>query len=133
MPNPPRRRWFQFSLATMFVVVTLTAIPLGWTAYSLNWIRQRRAVLAEEKIHRNPHRRILGIWPTEWCRENSPGMLWLFGEPATELVQIVIPDVNNITEAQYKRLAQCERLFPEAEVELVQNMPWSPATPATAP
>jgi hypothetical protein len=30
MPTPPRRRWFQFSLATMFVVVTVLAVWLGW-------------------------------------------------------------------------------------------------------
>lgn len=29
-PTPPRRRWFQFSLATMFVVLTAFAIWLGW-------------------------------------------------------------------------------------------------------
>jgi hypothetical protein len=28
-PTPPRRRWFQFSLATMFVVVTLVAICIA--------------------------------------------------------------------------------------------------------
>ena len=37
MPTPPRRRWYQFSLRTMFVVVTLACIGFGW------WV-QRSAV-----------------------------------------------------------------------------------------
>jgi hypothetical protein len=43
MPTPPRRRWFQFSLATMFVVVTVVAV---FVAYDANLIRQRRAAKA---------------------------------------------------------------------------------------
>ena len=35
----PPRRW-SFSLRMMLVVVTLLAVPLGWVAYQLNWIRQ---------------------------------------------------------------------------------------------
>jgi hypothetical protein len=35
----PKRRWFAFSLRTLFVVVTLVAC---WLGYELNWIRQRR-------------------------------------------------------------------------------------------
>jgi hypothetical protein len=32
-PTPPtRRRWFQFSLGTLFVVVTVFALWLGWQA-----------------------------------------------------------------------------------------------------
>jgi hypothetical protein len=38
----PRRRWYQFSLRTMFVLVTVACVVLAWVGYSLNWIRQRR-------------------------------------------------------------------------------------------
>ena len=41
MPTPPRR-WFQFGLRTMFVVVTLFAVWLGW---ELKFIRDRRGFL----------------------------------------------------------------------------------------
>jgi hypothetical protein len=40
MPTPSRRRWFRFSLRTMFVVVTLFALWLGW---ELNYVRERHA------------------------------------------------------------------------------------------
>lgn len=43
----PRRRWFQFSLATLFVGVTVVAISMAWVAYQLNWIRERRAALTK--------------------------------------------------------------------------------------
>lgn len=36
-----RRRW-SFSLQTIFVLLTLAALPLGWFGYQLNWIRERR-------------------------------------------------------------------------------------------
>jgi hypothetical protein len=44
MTTPPRR-WFQFGLRTTFVVVTLVAMPLGWVAYNLNWMRRRDSAL----------------------------------------------------------------------------------------
>ena len=37
-----RRRWFQFGLRTMFVVVALVAVFLGW---ELRLIRQRQAIV----------------------------------------------------------------------------------------
>ena len=34
----PKRRWFRFSLRTLFVLVTIIGKRLG---YSFNWIRQK--------------------------------------------------------------------------------------------
>jgi hypothetical protein len=44
MPQAPqtRRRWFQFGLGTLFVVVTIFAVWLGW---ELKFIRERQAFL----------------------------------------------------------------------------------------
>ncbi|MBI2825910.1 MAG: hypothetical protein HYX69_14590 [Planctomycetia bacterium] len=41
--SKPRRRWFQFGLGTMFLLVTLFAL---WLAWELNFIHQRQAFLA---------------------------------------------------------------------------------------
>ncbi|HEY1599862.1 MAG TPA: hypothetical protein VGG64_09690 [Pirellulales bacterium] len=43
MPEVPsiRRRWYQFGLGTMFVLVTLFAVWLGW---QINVVRERQAV-----------------------------------------------------------------------------------------
>jgi hypothetical protein len=40
---PTRRRWLQFGLRTMFVVVTVFAVWLGW---ELKFIRERQAFLS---------------------------------------------------------------------------------------
>jgi hypothetical protein len=44
MLTPSRRRWFQFSLRTMFMAVTVFALWLGW---ELRIVRQRLAMLRE--------------------------------------------------------------------------------------
>jgi hypothetical protein len=46
-PSVPKRRWFSFSLRTMFVVVTVFAIPLGWLAWEASVVR-RRAICLDE-------------------------------------------------------------------------------------
>jgi len=40
MPTPPRRRWFQFSLATLLLLITVFAVWLGW---NLSFVRRREA------------------------------------------------------------------------------------------
>jgi len=42
MDTKPKRRWYQFSLRTMFVLVFLMSMPLAWVGYQLKWIRQRQ-------------------------------------------------------------------------------------------
>lgn len=39
----PRRRWFQFGIGTMLILMTVLA---GLLAYSAHWIHHRRALLA---------------------------------------------------------------------------------------
>ncbi len=45
----PRRRWLQFSLRTLMVLVVIVSLPLGWFAYRLNLAREQRAVI--DAIH----------------------------------------------------------------------------------
>ena len=41
-PTPkPRRRWYQFSLRTLLIVVTLSAVPLGWFAWKVEQGRRQ--------------------------------------------------------------------------------------------
>ncbi len=42
----PKRRWFRFSLWTLFVLVTIIGVGAGWVLYQLNWIRQRHELIA---------------------------------------------------------------------------------------
>ena len=41
----PRRRWFQFSLRTLLIVVTLSAGVLGWVGWKMEQGRRQRVVI----------------------------------------------------------------------------------------
>ena len=42
----PKRRWFQFSLRTLLVFVTLCAIPCSWLAVKLRQMKREEAAAA---------------------------------------------------------------------------------------
>ncbi len=94
--QPTRRRWFQFSLAAMFVLMLVVAI---FISYHVNWIRQRhefyRAYLQTTQFSPNPT-----------LVAAAPGMLGLFGEEG-----IYIMDLGDRALAEQM---QAKRLFPEA-------------------
>jgi hypothetical protein len=46
-PRSTRRRWLRFSLRTIFLLVTLLCIYLGW---AMNWKRQRQNFLDREGV-----------------------------------------------------------------------------------
>ena len=46
MSEKPKRRWLQFSLKTMLVVMTLASVGLGWLAYERNEVRKRHEAIA---------------------------------------------------------------------------------------
>ena len=53
MANPPKpkRRWYQYSLRTLFIITTLFALVCGWYAYEMQKAAKRRAAIAEfEKL-----------------------------------------------------------------------------------
>ena len=66
----PKRRWFRFSLRTLFVLVTIACI---WLGYSFNWIRQRHDYL---KAHPGAVR----VPDPNEALAIAPAMLWLLGE-----------------------------------------------------
>ena len=45
-PAQPRRRWFRFSLRTLFILVTVLSVPLGWVGWELNQVRKERHAIA---------------------------------------------------------------------------------------
>jgi hypothetical protein len=44
-PHKPRRRWFQFRLRTLLVIVTLLAIPCAYLGWQANIVSHRKLVL----------------------------------------------------------------------------------------
>jgi len=46
MTAPLRRRWFRFSLRTLFVLVAVLGVFLGWLGVQVKWIRDRHEALS---------------------------------------------------------------------------------------
>jgi hypothetical protein len=105
MDEKPRRRWFRFSLRTLFLLVTLAAVSAGWVSWSLNWIRQRQSALRTDGIQGNPN-----SLHTIYDKPQTPSGLWIFGEvgQSTLIVQggLISKD----------RSFELRELFPEAEL-----------------
>jgi hypothetical protein len=102
----PRRRWFSFSLRTMFVAVSLFCM---WLGYELNWIRERRAFL-----RMNMQKDSLAV-PAPWS-------IRVLGERGYFIVYVqtryrkVISDETLDVET-IRRLNDARRLFPEAAID----------------
>lgn len=116
-----RRRWYQFSLRTMFVLVTLACVVLAWVGYSLNWIRERRAILRTNAMDVSDWIGILipNGRPVE--RPRAPGGLWLFGEKGVTEIQSGASSVEHV-----------RRLFPEAVVVPLLS-DFTPSAPGMKP
>ncbi len=122
----PNRRWFRYSLRTLFVVVTVFGC---WLGYELNWIRQRHELLAKHEALVSKH---LGQhWDNLSPRQRRlkpavPLPLLLFGEEGKFRVVLAIEAERNVQEPIYSfpEWKRAERLFPESEIEgffVVQN------------
>ena len=102
-PTPkPRRRWLQFSLRTLLVLMLAFACGFGWLAYKIERAReQREAVVAIEELG--------GIAD---CGPTSGGMIrtavaWvgkLLGEDLFVDVRAVSLDDTQVTDAGLKHL-----------------------------
>ena len=57
------RRWFRFSLRTLFVVVTIACVFAGWIAYQLDWIRERHDGRIDTSLWRLPDPSSTAPWP----------------------------------------------------------------------
>jgi hypothetical protein len=47
MTEPPKRRWFQFSLRTLLIGVTLFAAACGYVAHEAHIVRERQTWIAD--------------------------------------------------------------------------------------
>jgi len=131
----PKRRWLRFSLRSMFVLVTLVAIWLGWNVHVVRqrndmttWLsasgRGRAIVVSEEKFvrMRSSSEALSRMRATLLSNDGSdvfeadPGKLpsrlrrWL-GDKL--YISIVIYDKDD--------LDQVRRTFPEARVRLIER------------
>jgi hypothetical protein len=108
-----KRRWFRFSLSTLFVVVTIFGC---WLGYQLNWIRQRR--LADEWIAANPPQMLYDL---TYEPKSLPWSLRILGEQKRG--QIVVSTRDKA------RLEEIRALFPEANICNLGFFPTSNVVP----
>ena len=54
----------------MLVLVAILSVPLAWVAYSLNWIRERHAVLENSDLLLLPFP--VTPWPLGWKPNPTP-------------------------------------------------------------
>ena len=114
------RRWFRFSLRTMFVLLLVLSIPLAWLGVHVKWISDRNDAqfwLRREwsgesdprAIAMSPHR-------TAWLTCDAPWGLRLLGETGLQRIELGSPK----PESPYT-IARLEALFPEAELVVVPD------------
>ena len=96
----PKRRWFRFSLRTLFVLVTIIGVGAGWVAHQLNWIRQRH-----EFLNRHPQ---VYFEADRKC----PWPLKLFGEKTFKM--LIVPS---------RAEDEAKRLFPECQIRAFDPQP----------
>jgi hypothetical protein len=130
MEEKPRR--LRFSLRTLFVVVTVGCV---WIGYSLNWIRQRHEFLDHEvalrhklpfQDHPNGNRYTPNIRTCAYGSETvAPSMLWAFGGQGYEEMWVLAKsdDVQELTDDDRRRARLARRLFPEAIVMVAHPQP----------
>jgi hypothetical protein len=107
MTATPRRRWFAFSIRTLFVLVTVLGC---WFGYSMNWIHQRRERARDDDAFVEISNSTPPI--------PAPFVLRLLGEEGVWRVSIPgdAPDDD---------LERTKTLFPEANVNRSQIRPFT--------
>ena len=128
MESTVKRRWFSYSLRTMFVVLTVFCV---WLGYQVNWIRQRTNFIAEQTAHYVQR----GGDPSHWTNSargtaTAPGLLWLLGETGFEALQfdVAVEDFkpgrpfDSYPEIKREKL-RVKRLFPEVKLLDVEPFP----------
>jgi hypothetical protein len=120
-----RRRWVQFSLRALFVLVTVCAF---WLGVEFKWIRQRHEFLTRQDALATAFNeamigREISLVKADILPESTknPAILWLLGEQGlSSLDVLVVVDDRDIDLRRplstYDDVAQARRLFPEAQI-----------------
>ena len=115
MPTPPRRRWFQFGLRTMFVGVALLAAPLAWLSWQESIAQGRVHILRQIPRNGSPDDdsqsyHLQACENSWWESDVVPWYRRMRGDKA--VIKFALNPAK-YSEADARRFA---KLFPEAEV-----------------
>jgi hypothetical protein len=105
MTPAPKRRWFRYSLRTLFVVVTVAAV-FGWLGWNLKKVRERENVFASLRSRGV----MFGTVASDSPQKELPLVWRLFGVKGIGLVEV---PAGAFTEDDLYRLTT---LFPEATI-----------------
>ncbi|HEY2841704.1 MAG TPA: hypothetical protein VGJ26_21265 [Pirellulales bacterium] len=123
MSNPPRRRWFQFGLRTVFVVVTAFAVCLGW---ELSIVRERQAV--KQWIESNGGEcwtlQEFAKFPGQLSDETVPPWRRWMGDDSVFVVQVP----KKFTSDECDRIKRAIREIPH-DYPLAQRRSWMAGSP----
>ena len=116
------RRWFRFSLRTMFVIVTMVCV---WLGYHLIWIRDRHEILTKHQalaasVSAQEKRLQCGAALRLQTAGQRPVGLWILGEPSVPYMQVIVlkSDESQIEDFDEEDGRRAKSLFPEAEILL---------------
>jgi hypothetical protein len=119
MSEALKRRWFAFSLRTMFIMVTMLCIAVAWLTYQLHWIRERHAAMSSLRgrqiltfdngsSYRNGKESFTTFW-VRVKRKPAPWSLHIFGEWGAGYLILDLPETD-------PELAHIRKLFPEGSI-----------------
>jgi hypothetical protein len=117
-----KRRWFQFSLRTLMIAVTVLAVACGYVGWQVKIVRARKAF--QERLELQGgwvyigsdsgrfawHPAPIGSLELPWIRQR-------LGDEAAIVVYVPTGDEYN------EDYAEASRLFPEASVERAGKLP----------
>jgi len=110
MTNAPERRWFQFSLRTLFAWVAVFAIWLAWITWQFEVVRERETLM-------NAH---VG-WDMSNDQTRLPFVWSLLGASPVNSISLPTDEFSDDDRARYRSA------FPEADVTL-EEQPFDIAT-----
>jgi hypothetical protein len=121
----PRRRWFQFSLRTLLIVVAILSVPLGWVGWKKGQVQRERATITWVKkmggeVHIGPNRE------KGWWEESTDK--W-FGERVRSVIlnNKQVSDLSPLAESKSLRFlrlddTQVSDLSPLAEMKSLETL-----------
>ncbi len=114
VPFAPKRRW-SFSLRTLFVVVTVSCV---WLGYELNWIRERENLVAEWRAMGGETVAGSAPWPIRILGAHGVARFQFGYFGGYVGVDLTRPIMSVVNEDVRDKLTQ---LFPESRIEMVSR------------
>lgn len=113
---PTRRRWFRFSLRTMFVVVTVVAAGMSWLEYQRDIVEERRQTIKHiSSVASSTTFVLFGCAESNWMAEVRSDIPWAWRLLGAQAVWKITLDSDDFSEADVERFS---KLFPESCIEL---------------